>query len=155
MDDKLYPMFNTLRPRKNGRHFPDGIFKCIFLNEIYEFRLGFHWSIPELVQIMAWRRPGDKPLYEPMLVYLLTHICVTRPQWVHVGISIYAIPHLHACLTNLCWQKRLMKSPMHQRIDDIYLDDMCQFAPRIYLKQYWLFVNLMPGNQFNEMVSSK
>ena len=25
---------NTLRPRQNGRHFPDDIFKCVFLNEI-------------------------------------------------------------------------------------------------------------------------
>ena len=24
---------NILRPRHNGRHFPDDIFKCIFLNE--------------------------------------------------------------------------------------------------------------------------
>ena len=24
---------NTLRPREDGRHFPDDIFKCIFLNE--------------------------------------------------------------------------------------------------------------------------
>ena len=31
---------------------------------------------------MAWRRPGGKPLSEPMMVRLLTHICVTRPQWV-------------------------------------------------------------------------
>ena len=31
---------------------------------------------------MAWRRPGDKPLSEPMMVILPTHICVTRPQWV-------------------------------------------------------------------------
>ena len=30
---------------------------------------------------MAWRRPGDKPLSEPMMVSLLTHICVTRPQF--------------------------------------------------------------------------
>ena len=37
-------------------------------------------DIPALVQIMAWRRPGDKPLSEPMLVSLPTHICVTRPQ---------------------------------------------------------------------------
>ena len=32
---------------------------------------------------MAWRRPGDKPLSEPMMVRLPTHICVTRPQWVN------------------------------------------------------------------------
>ena len=31
---------------------------------------------------MAWRRPGDKPLSELMMVSLLTHICVTPPQWV-------------------------------------------------------------------------
>ena len=39
-------------------------------------------NIPALVQIVAWRRPGDKPLSEPVMVCLLTHICVTRPQWV-------------------------------------------------------------------------
>ena len=40
-------------------------------------------NIPTLVQVMAWRRPGDKPLSEPMMVRLPTHICVTRPQWVN------------------------------------------------------------------------
>ena len=39
-------------------------------------------NILALVQIMAWRRPGDKPLSEPVRVSLLTHICVVRPQWV-------------------------------------------------------------------------
>ena len=39
-------------------------------------------NIPALVQIMDWRRPGDKPLSESMMVSLLTHICVTQPQWV-------------------------------------------------------------------------
>ena len=40
-------------------------------------------NIPALVQIMAWRRPGDKPLSEPMMVSLPTHICATRSQWVN------------------------------------------------------------------------
>ena len=40
-------------------------------------------NIPALVQIMACRRPGDKPLSESMMVSLPTHICVTRPQWVN------------------------------------------------------------------------
>ena len=31
---------------------------------------------------MAWQCPGDKPLSEPMVVSLPTHICVTQPQWV-------------------------------------------------------------------------
>ena len=82
---------NPLRPRQNGRHFTDDILKCIFLNENvwipFEISLKFVPkgpidNIPAMVQIMAWRRPGDKPLSEPMMVNLLTYICVTRPQWV-------------------------------------------------------------------------
>ena len=82
---------NTLRPSNNGRHFADEIFKCIFLNENVwipiKISLKFVSKGPinyilALVQIMAWRRPGDKPLSEPMMVKLLTHICVTRSQWV-------------------------------------------------------------------------
>ena len=70
---------NTLRPRQNGRHFTDDIFKCILLNEnvwiMIKISLKFVPkgpinNIPVLVQIMAWRRPGDKPLSEPIrLVY--------------------------------------------------------------------------------------
>ena len=39
-------------------------------------------NVVALVQIMAWRRPGDKPLSDPMMVRLLRHVCVTRPEWV-------------------------------------------------------------------------
>ena len=39
-------------------------------------------NIPALVQMLAWRYPGDKPLSEPMMVSLLTHICVAWLQWV-------------------------------------------------------------------------
>ena len=42
-------------------------------------------NIPALDQIMAWRRPGDKPLSAPMMVKSLTHIGVTRPQWVNAA----------------------------------------------------------------------
>ena len=37
---------------------------------------------------MSWRRPGDKPLSEPMMVSLLTQIWVTRPQWVNVILAV-------------------------------------------------------------------
>ena len=83
---------NSLRPRQNGGHFADDIFKCIFLDEnvwiLIKFSLNFVSkgpinNIPVLVPIMAWRRPGDKPLSEPMMVSLPTRICVTRPQWVN------------------------------------------------------------------------
>ena len=89
---KLWP-FNTLRPRQNGRRFTDDTFKRIFVNE--NVRISIKISLkfvpkgpinnyPTLVEIMAWRRSGDKPLSEPMMVSLLTHICVIRPQWVNI-----------------------------------------------------------------------
>ena len=40
-------------------------------------------NITALVRLMAWRRPGDKPLSEPVMVRLPTHICITRSQWVN------------------------------------------------------------------------
>ena len=39
-------------------------------------------NIPELVQIMTWCQPGNKPLSEPMLVSLMTYLCITWPQLV-------------------------------------------------------------------------
>ena len=39
---------------------------------------------------MDWRRTGAKPLSEPMMVNLLTHICVIRPQWVKSDAAIYS-----------------------------------------------------------------
>ena len=39
---------------------------------------------PALVKLMAWRRPEDKLLYEPMMISLLAHIYVTRPQWINI-----------------------------------------------------------------------
>ena len=42
------------------------------------------------MQIIAWRPPGDKPLSEPMMVSLLMHICVTRPQWVKPPVYSFA-----------------------------------------------------------------
>ena len=98
---------NTLRPRQNGRHSADDTFKCIFLNENVKISIknslkfvpkGPFNNNSALVQIMAWRRPGDKPLSEPMMVRSTTHICVTRPQWVKVSTwSIF--PSKYATLT--------------------------------------------------------
>ena len=85
----LLVAFNTLRPRQNSLHFSDDIFKYTFLNEhvwiLIKISLKFITkglinNISALVQIMAWRRPGNKPLSEPIMVSLL-HICITQPLW--------------------------------------------------------------------------
>ena len=94
-DDRLFESsksaFNSLRPRRSRRHLADEIFKRIFLKENVRISIKISLkfvprspidNMPALFQIMAWRRPGDKPLSEPMMARLPTHICVPRPQWV-------------------------------------------------------------------------
>ena len=87
----IYMCLNSLRARRKEQHFANDIFKRNFFNENVWISINISLkflpkgpinNIPALVQIMAWRRSGDKPLSEPMMVSLPTHICVTRPQWV-------------------------------------------------------------------------
>ena len=103
-------ILNTLRPIQNHLQFADDTFKPIFLNEniIISIEVSLKFvpkgpinNIPALVQIMAWRRQGDKPLSEPIMVWLPTHICLTRTQCVNglvtnicQGIYNY---HVHQC----------------------------------------------------------
>ena len=61
--------------------------KCMRLRFHRNLFLKFQFNdIQALVQIMAWRWLGDKPLFEPMMFRLLTHICVTQPQWVNLAV---------------------------------------------------------------------
>ena len=54
----------------------DDIFNCIFVNEndripmeisLKPFRRSPIYNKPTLIQVMAWRRIGDKPWTEPMM----------------------------------------------------------------------------------------
>ena len=67
---------NTSPPGQNGRHFADGIFRCIFVNEKFCILIKISMKfVPKgpidnnsaLVKIKAWCEMGDKPLSEPML----------------------------------------------------------------------------------------
>ena len=53
---------------------------------------------------MAWRRPGDKPLSEPMMVRLPTHICAARPQW--VNWTKVDLPSIWSCGVELIFPYR-------------------------------------------------
>ena len=106
--------FNTLRPRQNGRHFTDDVFKCISWMKMYEiFSLKFVPEVPfnitpALVKIMAGRRSGDKPLSEPMMVSLLTHTCVTQPPllWRHNERDNVSNHQRFYCLLNRLFRRR-------------------------------------------------
>ena len=104
---------NTLRPRQNGRHFADNTFKRIFLkkNVRISIKISLKFvpkspigNIPALFQLMAWHRPGDKPLSEAMMVSLLTHICVARPQWVNSQrLVLHELNLVYQPVLQVCW----------------------------------------------------
>ena len=86
-------VINTLWLRQNGYHFTDDTFKCISVNENVRVAIKISLkfvlqvpinNIPALVQMMAWHRPGDKPLSDPLVVSLLMRILVIQQCW---GIS--------------------------------------------------------------------
>ena len=90
---------NTLMPRQYSRHFTVDTFKRIFLNENARSWIkislkfvpkGTINSITALIQLMAWCPPDNKPISEPMMVRLPTHICVTRPQRVKLIHNLLA-----------------------------------------------------------------
>ena len=70
------PMLTHLPLDKIAANLADDIFKCIILNE--NDRISIQISLkfvprspidykPALVQVMAWRRTGNKPVPEPMM----------------------------------------------------------------------------------------
>ena len=164
-------LFNTLRPRQNGRLFTDDTFKRIFLNENIWISIkislkfipkGLINNIPALVLIMAWRRPGDKPLSEPMLVKSLTHICVTRPQWVNslwpsdvlwLRRSGTVLDQIIACHL---FSAKPLPEPFTDWVNSLWPSDAiwrqgsrstlvpamacCLTAPSHYLNQCWLII---------------
>ena len=91
-------VINTLRMRQNGGHFSDDIFKCIFLNEnIYiSIKISLKFdpkgsinNTPALVQVMAWRRPGDNHyLNQWWLDYLR--------MYASFGLNELIWPHSHS-----------------------------------------------------------
>ena len=85
--------FNTLRLRRNRRHFAGDILKRIFWNEnlwiLIKISLKFIPKHPvnnitALVQIIAWRWAGNKQLCKPMIaLFADVYICITWTQRVN------------------------------------------------------------------------
>ena len=136
----------TLRLRQNGRYFPDDIFKWIFFNENVWISINISLkfvprgpinNIPTLVQVMAWCRPGDKPLSELMMVRLPTHICVTRPQWVKLVICklLSRLDILSIfCRIALRWMPQDL---IDDKLTLVQFVAWCRLATSHYLNQCW------------------
>ena len=126
----------------------DDILKCIFVNENVWIPIkislkfvpnGQINNIPALVQIMTWRRQGDKPLTEPVMVSLPTHICVTRPQWVKgVLQTILKLP----LAFNRYWHPSLpYPTSYHTQLQDhggLFVVNLENWLPLVKLKHNFL-----------------
>ena len=90
----LWPLsINTLRPTQNGHHFPDNIFKCIFLNE----NVWFHGSFFLWFQLT---------IFQHWFRYWLGANQATShylSQWWLTYRRIFASLGLNAPLSNLSW----------------------------------------------------
>ena len=148
----------TLRPRQNGRHFPDDIFQ-ISLNFVPMSPMN---NFPALVQIMAWQRPGDKPLSEPMMVCLLTHLCVTRPQWVikhfpGIGQSCGTISVISRDITrtlvyrSACLSVQIVLATRYNEYDSRMVERKIKLQQRNYRPSIFLFIQkrnlVLQGNK--------
>ena len=72
----VHTISRVMKSAQNGRDVADNIFKCIFLKDnvfilfwnpiklVPEVPIDSKWV---LVQIMAWRRAKDEPLFEPLM----------------------------------------------------------------------------------------
>ena len=76
----------TLRLRQNGHYLPDEIFKYIFLNKNVRISINISLkfvvkgTINNITALVQIKLVGTKPLFEPMMIRLKLHICVTQPQ---------------------------------------------------------------------------
>ena len=94
------PLLTHLPLDKVAAILADDIFNCIFLNENdripIQISLNYITGSPidkksALVQLMAWRQTGDKPLPEQWWPSSLTHICDTRGRWVIKELMLFSI----------------------------------------------------------------
>ena len=105
-------LVNALRPKWSRQCFTD-IFKCIFFNEnvwiLIKFSLKFVpegpiYNIPTLVQILAWCRVGDNPLFRADYLYTFCIFCTQKWQYeictLYTGIYTHKInANFYSCLT--------------------------------------------------------
>ena len=116
--DKMDAIFQT--PFSNGFFFYKNVWISIKISLKFVSK-GLINNIAALVEIMVWSRPGDKPLSEPMMVSLPTHICVTRPQWAKTLLIIHQAMRVAASLSYCTTVLTLRKQSFIPWIDLIFI----------------------------------
>ena len=120
---------NTMKQRKKDGHWLGAIFKLIlewkllYSDEIFAdimYVLNGPIDIkPVLVQKMAWRRTGDKSLFEPMMAkFTGAHMrhWASMSSWAREESTLY---HLHDTgRTECCWHVVINKFKSYRQYDN-------------------------------------
>ena len=106
------------------------VFSWMKIN-VYELRLKFHWSLFLRVQITIFQHWFG--LSEPMMVSLLTHICVTWPQWVNQchseGLCYLAYHIINPYCAEFIWRK--IETYLHQWFLNTEIAEVVEIIPHI------------------------
>ena len=118
---------------------------------MYEFWLRFHWSlflkgsinnIPDLVQIMAWRLSGDKPLSEPMMVSLRLHI------YASLGLNELRHQHLQNWLNAYAWRECSLFNHYTTAFWIIFFKMQFYFPMLFTANDIFLYMKLVQCNEY-------
>ena len=146
---------NSSPPGQNGWHIADDTFKCIFVNENFciLIRISVKGPIankPALVQVMSWRRTGDRPLSEPMLTQFtdaymrhqgeMSSLTGSMEIWMKkCRIIILKLISVIGCWDISC-EIALMWLPLYHANEQstlVHVMAWCRQATSHYLSQFW------------------
>ena len=116
-----------------------------------------------MVQIIAWRRPGDKLLFEPVMVSLPTH----RPQWIY-NAYLQTVAYWNVCyvyVSNIVFSKwrlvhlispsslRCLSAPSHQPGHSVKKNNRVKIVD--FLEKHNTFFNTVSRswNRFSNIVN--
>ena len=88
-------IFNTLRPRQNGRQFPDDNFKCIFLNENIQIAIKFSLKFVTKCLIGMGSDNGLAPKRRQAIIWT-NYASVYWRMYASLGLSEWT--HIDLCL---------------------------------------------------------
>ena len=134
-----YYSINTLRPRQNGSHFADAIFKGIFLNEntlipitvsLKFIPKGPIHNIPVLFQIMPGADQATSHYLQQWWLMLPKHIRITQPRWVN---------SLNPVWSSICRAQSTDPEPVQHRLVRLHVGSIITlrvFNMRVHYSDY-------------------
>ena len=142
---------NSLRPRKHRHHFADDVFKCNFLNEMFEFRLKFHWSLFLKVQLTIFQRQA---------IIWTTDDPVQRRIYASLGLNVLFISIFEYSLPNLLFLKLEKYTPVYinklignQREDEhtwkLQSNDVKKHVLEWNISEYWCPIQFISITFYN------